>query len=284
MVTLDNDTRPETDMLNTAKRAVMELCRWGEVLFLVAVYPLMAISRVRRLAFRFAREGLRHQIPIVPLAKVVNASLTDDAQITLQAVPERVHNCTMFELFTLAALTRAVNPLLCLEIGTYDGRSALAIAANCRPQTKVTALNLPPDYVKNHPEQNGVVDVQLSVKVQSGERWVGREGNQKIQQVFANSLDFDFASIGKPQLIFIDGAHDEPAVASDTRNAMQIVDRNNGLVLWHDARDFGVRPVLRDLFQQGLPVSIIEHTNIAILQFRNGQPVNWLQRQTNGVA
>lgn len=271
-------------LLDLLNRVVGELARWSAVLFQVAFYPLAAGSRVRRLAFRLAREDLRHQIPIVPLAKVVNASLDDDDEITLRAVPERVHNCTIFELLTLAALTRAAQPSLCLEIGTYDGRSALAIAANCGPQTKVTTLNLPPDYVKNHPEQNGVVDVQLSVKVQSGERWVGREGNQKIQQVFANSLDFDFTSIGKPQLIFIDGAHDEPAVASDTRNAMQIVDRNNGLVLWHDARDFGVRPVLRDLFQQGLPVSIIEHTNIAILQFRNGQPVNWLQRQPNGVT
>ena len=65
---------------------------------------------------------------------------------------------------------------------------------------------------------------------------------------------------------------------------MQIVDRGNGLVVWHDARDFGVRPVLRGLFQQDLPVGIIEHTNIAILRFRDGQPVNWFQRQPNGVA
>ena len=65
---------------------------------------------------------------------------------------------------------------------------------------------------------------------------------------------------------------------------MQIVDRGNGLVVWHDARDFGVRPVLRDLFQQGQPVAIIEHTNIAILRFRDGQPVNCFQRATHGVT
>ena len=271
-------------MSSLTKRAVSELAGWAAVVLQVAVYPLAAGSRVRRMAFRLAREGLRHQIPIVPLAKVVNASLADDDEITLRAVAERVHNCTIFELLTLAALTRTINPSLCLEIGTYDGRSALAMASNCGPQTKVITLNLPPDYVLNHPEKSNLVDVQLSARVRSGERWVGREGSQRIQQVFANSLDFDFASFGKPQLIFIDGAHDRTAVNSDTENALRIIDRENGLVVWHDARDYGVRPVMHELFQQGLPVAIIEHTNIAILRFRDGAPVNWFQREVNGIA
>jgi predicted O-methyltransferase YrrM len=261
-------------MLSAAKRAVMEMCRWGEVLFLVGAYPLLGVSRVRRRAFRLAREDLRHHIPIAPLAKIVNASLTDDDEITLRAVPERVHNCTIFELFTLAALTRTVSPSLCLEIGTYDGRSALAIAANCGPQTKVITLNLPPDYVKDHPEKSGVVDVQLSVKVQSGERWVGREGAGKIEQIFANSLEFDFTAVGEPQFVFIDGAHDRSTANSDTENALQIIDRKNGLVVWHDARDYGVRPVLRELHRRNYPVCIVEHTNMAVLRFRGGHPIS----------
>ena len=260
-------------LLSLTRRAAGELWRWSAVVFQVAIYPLAAGSRVRRLAFRFAREGLRHQIPIVPLAEIVNAFLSDDDKVTLQVIPERMHNCTIFELFTLATLTRTMNPSLCLEIGTYDGRSALAIATNCGPQARVVTMNLPPDYLKEHPNLNHMVDVQLSAKVKSGDRWTGREGCSKIKQIFANSVEFDFASVGQPQLIFIDGAHDELTVQSDTDNALRIVDRKNGLLVWHDARDYGVRSVLRRLYRQGHPVCIVEHTNMAVLRVRDGLSV-----------
>lgn len=49
-----------------------------------------------------------------------------------------------------------------------------------------------------------------------------------------------------------------------------MIDRRKGIVLWHDARDYGVRPVLRRLYSQGYPVCIIEHTNIAVILFEGG--------------
>jgi hypothetical protein len=256
-----------------AKRVLREAYRWGTGLIQVAKYPLIAYSKTRRRSFRLAAEALRHQLPIVSLSSVINTKLTDEDRISLQAVPEHAHNCSIFELFTLAALARALNPSLCLEIGTYDGRSALAIAANCNPQARVMTMNLPPNYLKEHPDESQVVDVQLSAKVKSGERWAGRQESHRIEQVLANSLEFDFAAIGRPQLIFVDGAHDQRSVESDTDNALRIIDRQKGVIAWHDARDYGVRPVLNRLYGRGYPVSIIEHTNIAMILFENGAAV-----------
>jgi hypothetical protein len=255
------------------KRVLLEACRWGTVMVRVAAYPLSAHTKAHRRTFRFAAEVLRHQLPIVSLSSVIDTKLVDEDKISLQAVPQHLHNCSIFELFTLAALTRAVNPSLCLEIGTYDGRSALAIAANCSPQARVMTMNLPPNYLRDHPDENHVVDVQLSAKVKSGERWSGRGESHRIEQIFANSLEFDFTSIGHPQFIFIDGAHDQRSVESDTENAFHIIDRRKSVIVWHDARDYGVRPVLKALYRRGYPLCIVEHTNIAMILFEGGAAI-----------
>jgi predicted O-methyltransferase YrrM len=247
--------------------------RWGRVLVQVAAYPLTASSKTRRQIFRFAEEAFRHHLPIVSLSQIVNGRLADKDKISLQAIPEHRHNCSIFELLTLAALTRSINPKLCLEIGTYDGRSALAIASNCNAQARIVTLNLPPNYLSQHPDESNVVDVQLSSKVTSGARWQGCRESHQIEQVFADSKEFDFSSIGRPQFIFIDGAHDRHSVQSDTDKALRVIDRQKGLVVWHDARDYGVRPVLKRLYKSGSPVSIVEHTNIAVLLFESGTAV-----------
>ena len=261
-------------MLTTTDKVIYALRNWIAVLLQVAIYPFTAGSQMRRQAFRLAREGLRHNLPIVSLASLVNERLSDADKIVLQAVPERVHNCTIFELLALGALARAVSPSLSLEIGTYDGRSALAIATNCAPGARVVTMNLPPTYLIEHPEKKIVTDAALSSKVRSGERWFGTEQAQIIEQVFADSLEFDFGKIGNPQLIFIDGAHDEKSVWSDTKTALRIVDRRNGVIIWHDARDFGIRPVLLQLHREGYPVCIIEHTNMAVLRFVDSKARN----------
>jgi hypothetical protein len=255
------------------KRAWGGVFRWATVLAQVAAYPLTAGSKTRRQTFRFAAEALRHHLPMVPLSKIINTKLVDEDKISLQAVPEHQHNCTIFELFTLAALARAVKPSLCLEIGTYDGRSALAIASNCDSEARVVTMNLPPNYLKEHPDKSEVVDVKLSAKVKSGERWVGCRESRQIEQIFANSLEFDFASVGRPQFIFIDGAHDQRSVESDSENALRVIDREKGVIAWHDARDYGVRPILGGLYGRGYPLCIIEHTNIAVILFKGGAAI-----------
>lgn len=255
------------------KRAWWGVFRWGTVLVQVAAYPLTAGSKTRRQSFRFAAEAFKHHLPMVSLSKIIDTKLIDEDKISLQAVPEHQHNCSIFELFTLAVLARAVNPSLCLEIGTYDGRSALAIASNCNSEARVVTMNLPPNYLKEHTDKSEVVDVKLSAKVKSGERWLGRQESRQIQQIFADSVEFDFDLVGRPQFIFIDGAHDQRSVESDSENALRVIDRRNGVILWHDARDYGVRPVLGRLYDRGYPLCIIEHTNIAVILFEDGAAI-----------
>ena len=88
---------------------------------------------------------------------------------------------SLFEVFCLGAITRKFKPAIALEIGTYDGRSTMALARNMTG--KVFTVNLGPDYMDLHPELGHLVDVQLSRKVASGERTLAPE-TQRIVQIF----------------------------------------------------------------------------------------------------
>ena len=48
----------------------------------------------------------------------------------LKPVEMQMHNTSLYELATLATITAYLKPKRVVEIGTYDGRSTLAIAAN----------------------------------------------------------------------------------------------------------------------------------------------------------
>ena len=230
------------------------------------------LNRDNRHKLFLAHEILGARLPMVALEEIVG-ELPDSAAIELQALPYRVANCSLAELFALAVVTRVIAPRCAVEIGTFDGRSTLAIAANVPANAIVHTLNLPAGYAAAHPEQRGSVDVQLSAAVASGHRWVGNPLAARIRQHFGNSRHFDFAPLFPAQLIFIDGAHDEQTVLSDSRNALAGIDRANGAILWDDAGHYGLPAVLTRLRGEGLPIRLIAGTDLAMLRFRGGAAV-----------
>jgi predicted O-methyltransferase YrrM len=247
---------------------------WLAAAWRVILFPL-GPNRARRRHLYHAYEHLRASLPVVKLETVLGQTLPDLEEVRLRAVTHRAHNCSIFELLVLAALTRMLDPRRCFEIGTYDGRSALAIALNLRGDATLATLNLPPDYLERHTELAGSTDVRLSTKVESGERWRGHAEADRIHQLFGNSKDFDFSPFAPCQLIFIDGGHDETTVSSDSRNALEIIDRHNGAILWHDATHYGVGHYLPKLSAKGYPIYTILGTDMALLRFSDGQPVVW---------
>jgi hypothetical protein len=92
--------------------------------------------------------------------------------------------------------------------------------------------------------------------------------------VLGNSLTYDFAALAPCQMIFVDGAHDENSARSDTDHALSIVDRDNGVIVWHDATIYGVRSVTGDLIRRGMPLRLVAGTDVAVLRFRDGQPAD----------
>ena len=76
-------------------------------------------------------------------------------------------------------------------------------------------------------------------------------------------------------LIVIDGGHGYDVVKSDTENALRIINRERGVIIWHDAVDYGVGQYLPKL---ALPLSIIDGTVLALLVFDAGQPIDLAYR------
>lgn len=259
------------------RKIVRTLRAWRSLTLGSLTLPLNpSIPRLRRTII--AGETLQSKLPLVRLDTLIGSSIDDAAALSLKSIPTVDHNCSLFELLTLALVARATAPKRVFEIGTFDGRSSLAMACNVPADSQVFTLNLPPEPPPTRPDGSLGFDEQLATKVTSGHRWNGHPEAARITQLFGNSLSFDFSPYNPSQLIFIDGGHSESIVRSDTQKCLEIIDRNHpggGTILWHDATRYGVKPALEDLASQGMKIHLIDGTSIAFLQFKNGKELSF---------
>jgi len=235
-------------------------------------------SRLRRTMV--LGEAARCDLPWTRVDSIICKDLPDTASLQLRSICADHHSCSFHELATLAILAKWIQPTKALEIGTYDGRSALAIATNMPEQGRLWTLNLPPDYTPAEPGKPVGPDEAIAFKVESGYRFKPFPESSRITQIFGDSTKYDWSEIrsahggGPFQYIFIDGGHSSEIVLSDSRHAFDLVDKNNGLVLWHDTTRFGVRPALEQLRSQGHPISLILGTTIGVLRYKEGKAVD----------
>ncbi len=245
------------------------LSGWLSLAGFVAGFPFRPTrNRARKLLI--ASEQVCAAIPTTTIERVLGP-VSDETRIVMTAVETKLHNCSLFELCVLSAIVAARKPRRILEIGTYDGRSALAMAANMPPDGKLYTLNLPPDYTSDKADVGP--DEMLSAKVESGHRWRDTPEESRIEQIFGNSMTFDFRPLGPVQMAFIDGGHAKDIVLNDFKKTHEIIDRNDGIILFHDATRYGVRPALEKLFQQGEKIGLIAGTTIGVVVYRDGQQI-----------
>lgn len=237
-----------------------------------AALSVVAPARARLRRTMILGEAARCALPWTRIDSLIPETLTDGQSLALKAIHTTDHNCSFHELSTLAVIAKWVAPAKALEIGTFDGRSALAIAANMPEDGRLWTMNLPPTHADG--TANGAsYDERLATKVESGYRFKSMPEAKRITQIFGDSTKYDYTGMGPFQYIFIDGGHGEGIVRQDTTNALNLVDRGKGVILWHDATRYGVRPALARFRKSGLPISLILGTSIAILCFRDGRPI-----------
>src|SRR4051812_33480840 len=131
-------------------------------------------------------ESARCSLPWTRIDTLIPESLTDDQPVVLRALRTAHHNCTLHELVTLAVVAKWMRPRRALEIGTFDGRSALAIAANMPEGSMLWTMNLPPDFGGESKDSLGY-DAKLAFKVESGHRFKNTPEAARITQVFGDS-------------------------------------------------------------------------------------------------
>lgn len=189
-------------------------------------------SFIDRVASEFGyRARLRPTLPQVDIAE-----LTPDAvAIELREPVGRDGNVSLLELVVLARLVRSRRPAAIFEIGTFDGRTTLNLAANAPDGATVYTLDLPADpapALALDPTERAFVRDDLS-----GIRLRGSDVEHRVQRLRGDSATFDFSPYAA-QLVFVDGSHAYEYVKSDSRRAMELLRGGSGVIVWHDYEEW----------------------------------------------
>jgi predicted O-methyltransferase YrrM len=208
-------------------------------------------------------------LPRVSLTKVLPA--VQDVEVVLPRAFDRKSGTSISveEACHLGAIAKCVKACKALEIGTYDGNTALVLAANLAADGDVVTVDLPPDFEL---EKRGVLtysdgELNLTERDQLGRQYKGHRLSSRIRQVYGDSAALNWSAIGGPfDLVFIDGCHSEAYVESDSRHAMKHL-APGGVIVWHD---YGMIPEVSKVVDRlarevtSLKMYALEGTRLAI--------------------
>lgn len=139
----------------------------------------------------------------------------------------------------LAYITKVVAPKRVFEIGTFRGRTTLNFALNTADDAEIFTLDLSPDERRRMAKDVSVEDQRLIELDETGIDYRGKPEAAKIEQLWGNSLTFDYAPYhGTIDLVFVDAAHHYEAVCSDTDAATKMV-RPGGVIIWDNFSQYG---------------------------------------------
>jgi hypothetical protein len=188
-------------------------------------------------------EGCRSIVVKKPEARVVGFSLD---------LPELVHVLSVAKFSGARSI---------LEIGTFDGFTALNLAANLGGEGKVHTVDLPKSTER-------VSSGNPYAPYRVGSQFEGEPEAAKIEQLWADSTKADWQSFGGLfDLILIDGSHVYPDVKTDSANALRHL-RPAGTVFWHDYGHYlGVSKAIDELARDH-SIAVIKGTRLAC--FREG--------------
>lgn len=203
-------------------------------------------------------------LPRITVDKVVNPGSRPD----LREVTGVDGNVSLLELLVLAATTRQLGAHSVFEIGTFDGRTAINLAANGAAGCVVYTLDLPP--ASSGPVLEIDQDDRKYIQAgRAGSRIAASEFAPSIRRLFGDSATFEFAPYaGTIDLCFVDGSHAYEYVINDSARAVETL-RPGGVILWHDYGTWpGVTEALDELQRTNPAFSSlrwIDGTTLAIL-------------------
>lgn len=174
------------------------------------------------------------KLPRVELKKVL-PGIEQTAVVILEAY-NRVLGITLDieEVACLLAIVRFSGARKIFEIGTFDGGTALNLAANTPDDAQIVTLDLPPDWSGDFSSDTPKELRNITNRRTVGQRFVDTPQQKKIKQVFGDSSSIEWTGLPVPfDIVFIDGCHYHDYVVKDTQNALKYA-APGGLIIWHD--------------------------------------------------
>jgi predicted O-methyltransferase YrrM len=160
-------------------------------------------------------------------------------RIVLEHLPGRGVQARVDALAYLALICAAVRPKIVFEFGTYRGRTALNFALNSPEGCRIFTLDLPHDERPDVMARANGADEWIIRHSETGIDYRGRDVSHKIEQLYGDSMRFDFRPFfGQIDLAFIDGGHDYDVARSDTCNALAML-RPGGVIVWDEFANYG---------------------------------------------
>lgn len=204
---------------------------------LTALVMALPSNEARRRVIRLAREfGYDHRTgPRAKLPEVSVESLLDGSQVVVRAPLSADGNVSLLELLTLNALVAAKQPRRVFEIGTFDGRTTLNLAANAPSDATVYTLDLPAAAVPSDAvHADDLPFIARSQQGVRGSRFRGEAEQTRIRQLEGDSLSFDYTPhAASMDFVFVDGSHAYAYVLSDSRSALYMA-APGAMIVWHD--------------------------------------------------
>ncbi len=230
-------------------------------MFTIGIFAPKNRAFIRRISdyFGFRPGAPDLSIPSARLSSIVR----DDISFRILESDSVDGNVTLFELMALIKLSIANSSQSIFEIGTFDGRTTLNLAANAPSDGKVFTLDLPRENMDNAQGTISRADRPYINKKTSGARFAGSEHEHKITQLYGDSAVFNFSNhFNNIDFVFVDGAHTYDYLMSDTDRAIKMLRSGKGVIAWHDyGRDNGATRALNDLFNNDARFKNIKRIN-----------------------
>jgi predicted O-methyltransferase YrrM len=188
--------------------------------------------------------------PLLPLSPM--SAITDLSQDIILPHPEELSgNVSLLELVYLSLLAKTFKPHRLMELGTFNGRTTLHLAANTTPDSEIYTLDLPTGpasstkAVLDADEVPFVADSSRQSRLYNSTPWT-----KKIHELKGDSTQFDFSDyFGTIDFIFVDASHVYENVVQDTENALKLLKTTGGIIVWHDYNGWdGVTKAVNELY------------------------------------
>jgi len=193
--------------------------------------PSALAHRFKILTGVFLDHQFERKSPLTALApELLDAIYSPEIVLPPHKHLEKPGGQTIEGLVFLAGLVWALDVKSVFEIGTFDGVTTWALARNMSSGV-VDTLDLP----AGERAQLAIEDTDEEVRgLLSDHVYDALPHPAAIEQHWGDSASFDFSAwSGKVDLVYIDGAHSEPYVESDTRNAFEMLSER-GAIVWDD--------------------------------------------------
>ena len=230
-------------------------------------------TRHRRLIFDICKHfGYKFPDLVEPIIPEIDLSVVVPRSTSIEVCEPRQDdgNISLLEIMAINGLIAVHQPKTLFEIGTFDGRTTLNMAANSSPDARVYTLDLPKSEITRTKLALSDYDRPYINKDQSGWRFQGTELGKKIVQFAGDSATFDFAEFfDRIDFVFVDGSHRYDYVRNDSDVAFKLLRGGKGIILWHDyASSYEVTKAMNELYRAvpAMGLKRIQNTSLICLR------------------